>query len=206
MARLTVEWWKSDGRPTNTYGTAFFFTGRHLLTALHNVKCDNYTRGPIHISTPGDFVVESTSDTLVCTILDVSEEHDLAILDCGCDKYDFLHIAPANAKLPPNAVMDIFGYPGDMKQRLLLTDYYKTGLKDLDASKEEAETLLAPNTLTVTRGTIQPNHRYSRPEEIRYRITTCPGMSGGCILYNNMVYGTSFHALSHPARRSHWLS
>jgi hypothetical protein len=140
--------------------------------------------------------VTSKSPNFACKLIYSFEKHDLAILECCDDQtHDFLPIAPRNAELPPNTIVDIFGYPGDMKEKLLRREHYITALKDLDASQKEATTLLVPNTLMISRGTIQPHDEHLMKSEISYSITTCPGMSGGCIVYNNMVYGTSLHTL-----------
>lgn len=61
------------------------------------------------------------------------------------------------------------------------------GLKDYAASVTASNILLPPKTLTVTEGITERVYA----GEAYYKLSTCKGMSGGCLLYDGTVYGAA---------------
>jgi hypothetical protein len=124
---------------------------------------------------------------------------DIAILKCeGHNGGSYLPLS--NDPLPLDTVVDIIGYPAFGHESCIakLRD-----LTDSKASEKSSKILLPPKNLMVTRGTVD-----SKTDDglISYKVSTCPGMSGGCLLYDGKVYGMiSLPQVSH-SRSSPWAS
>lgn len=197
---------KADGSPGRNFGTAFFVTRTHLLTAGHVVQSSPGARiESIRLSYAGCKTVDYDTNTVECELIGKlydpaspdSSKIDLALLESPSqDAGTWLPISPKITDLPIGAVVDIVGYPGHMN-RLQKECFEKKGsLKDPNQSMKEAEVMLPPQTLTVSRGTVEGIEN----SFIRYRLSSLCGMSGGCLIYNGTVYGFSMDVNAH--RRS----
>lgn len=101
-----------------------------------------------------------------------------------CSGFSSLYyVAISLEPLPRGVMADIIGYPGRIPQAWI----EKQGsLKtDPQISSRDIENLLPPGRLTVTRGIVEVDHG----TKIHYKISTCPGMSGSCLLYKGRVHG-----------------
>jgi V8-like Glu-specific endopeptidase len=172
------------------FGTAFFIAPKYLLTAAHNVYGDN--RKYI-ISLPKSRRVRysdlvSGADTLECSLLATvygknkkfAHKNDMAILHCGSfSAKDYLHLS----KVPPpeKAEVSVIGYPGEIHTAWIRR---QPGINDIDDGTAAAQLLLPRGQLTVSQGTVtRSNHLIS------YHLSTCPGLSGSCVLYEGKVVG-----------------
>jgi len=193
VAFLIVEFDKS----TN-YATAVFIDEKYLLTAGHCLY-DKYkradTRKRIRIVTPGlprvDYRKLETRQllTIDCTLVKnlfkgVSgpNECDIALLHAGTSNGP-LGIKLAPILPPPGAVVDVIGYPGVavpawLKRKL-------DNIHDIDETIKTVRKLLPDMTLTISRGTVETTGGNIIP----YNVSTVPGMSGSCLLYEGKVIG-----------------
>lgn len=189
-----IEEKQADGtRRVRQFGTAFFITEKHLLTAGHNVIDRHGNVRHPKITYPGlNFIDikrlrEGRINMLDCRVVDTLHKKDgpynkdIAILECpGHTAADRLSLSSELLHL--GATVDIIGYPGAIKEEWMerhasLTDYI--------VSKRETEHLLPTRSLTVTRGKVQGYNGAL----IAYKISTCPGLSGGPMLHKGKVYG-----------------
>jgi len=193
VAFLIVEFEKS----TN-YGTAVFIDEKYLLTAGHCL-CDKYkradTRKRIRIVTPGlprvDYGKLETRQllTIDCTLVknlfkDGSgpNECDIALLHAGTSNGP-LGIKLSSILPPSGAVVDVIGYPGVavpawLKRKL-------DNIHDINETIKTVRKLLPDMTLTISRGTVETTGN----KIITYNVSTVPGMSGSCLLYQGKVIG-----------------
>ena len=81
---------------------------------------------------------------------------------------------------PVDATVDVIGYPADLTPAMLKGQK----LNDIDRSLDEVQKLLPKRTLTASRGVVQ-----SSGSIITYTLSTVPGMSGSCVLYEGKVIG-----------------
>lgn len=131
--------------------------------------------------------------TIDCTVVkslygkDGPPEKDIALLDAGShNAADFLQVHPL-LDLPREyddnlQLVDVIGYPGELKSEWMRTQK----VKDVDQSLEAVAKLLPRRTLTVTRGVLK-----NIGKTVTYDLSTCPGMSGSCVLYKGKVIGIS---------------
>ena len=193
--------------PRRFYGTAIWISESRLITAGHVVTG---TRGAIlrvRVSLPGvshvdpGHLAKKQIHSIECTpiknfykrnraIQDPPNPRDIAILDAGSYKAPsgrYLSSIAGSIIPPPKSTIDVVGYPGYIKPDWI--DAHE-GLNDSNKGQRDAESLLPRGHLTVTRGVAHE----SIGSVFRYNISTCPGMSGGCVLFNGKVIGEhSFH-------------
>ena len=111
---------------------------------------------------------------------------DLALLTVGTACNGPRGIELSTQLPPPGAVVDVIGYPGEPVQKWLKK---KLGnINDLARTLETVNTLLPKMTLTISRGTI---NSCTVTNYITYNVSTVPGMSGSCLLYEGKVIGRS---------------
>lgn len=191
-ALLEVEIRKNDGTIQKGHGTAFFVTEKHLLTAGHNVCNSLGTVISIRIAYPGVKVYDESEKmaTFDCILLktlysdDVQNGRlakDVAILRCEAHNGGS-YLPLSSDQLPLNAVVDILGYPAFGHDSCISRHSDLTNSK---TSETSSKILLPPKTLMVTRGTVEKMD----DGLISYKVSTCPGMSGGCLLFDGKVYG-----------------
>jgi len=194
-----VEVVKIDGSKGRYFGTGFFVSYNRLLTAGHIVHPDiKYKSMVIRISLPGLSKVDSeklakaTIPSVKCNVVDklyvpksdLNLYLDLAILDSGNFTLPTKHLLNLNSTTPSHkSTISVIGYPHYISVPWIeehegLTD---DGIK----ARNEAEALFPPGHLTLTRGVIHD----SRQQTFQYNISTCPGMSGGCVLQGGKVVG-----------------
>lgn len=193
VAFLIVEFEKS----TN-YGTAVFIDEKHLLTAGHclydkNKRTDTCKR--IRVVTPGLPYVDYgklqkhqilTIDCSVVTNLfkgtSGPNECDIALLHAGTTNGPLgIHLSSI---LPPaGAIVDVIGYPG-----VAVPAWLKKKLDNINDINETIKTvrkLLPDMTLTISRGSVES----IGGNLITYNVSTVPGMSGSCLLFEGRVIG-----------------
>jgi len=191
-----------DGSRKNFYGTAFFISATRLLTAAHNVKGskDKSNISQINVSRPGLSVVNAFSlakkqmETIACTVIDKTYEPvddlgnymDIAILDSnGYHVPEDKWLTLTTARPSPKSTVAVIGYPGEIQLRWI-SDH--GGLvDDEDKAQSDAKALLPRGRLTLSRGVTRENLQHI----VRYNVSTCPGMSGGCVLLDGKVVGMS---------------
>ena len=200
LSMVCIEEMRRDGSKKTFWGTAFFISETRLLTAAHNVEGsqDKNTTIKIRVSAPGLSVVSpfklarKQMQSIECDVVeriyhpvdDLGNYMDIAILDSGS------HLVPEDqwlaltSKVPsPKSTISVIGYPGAI-QLAWVTDH--GGLTDDDfKARGDAEALLPTGHLTLSRGVC----RESLQHIIRYNISTCPGMSGGCVLLDGKAIG-----------------
>lgn len=195
-ACLIVDHRQPDGKLSTSYGTAFFVADTLLLTAGHNLISRNGTIERIGITYAGCKIVDRESNSLDCKILytlyngppDSLATDDIAILECfGHATKIFLPLARTVGGLFPGAVVDVIAYPGTIQEKWL-EEYHQEKLDDYIASAKDARGMLQPKTLTVTRGPIVE----IKDGLISYKLSTCRGMSGGCLIFQGEVYGICY--------------
>jgi hypothetical protein len=109
----------------------------------------------------------------------VNNLNDIAILHC---KYTAKYYLSLSKRPPPqDAKINIVGYPGRFKDLWIGS---QPGIKDPDKGMVAAEILFPTRQLTVSQGTVTETG-----DDISYSASTCPGMSGACVLYNDKVVG-----------------
>jgi hypothetical protein len=146
-------------------------------------------------------LMEGKMSTIDCTpagspyTQNSSEERDIAILHVGSyNAANFLSLSVD--LLPVGARVDVIGYPGELKSEWMMT---QTGIRDVDQSLDAVAKLLPKRTLTISRGTVK-----SSGPVVAYELSTCPGMSGSCVLYNGNVIGIDFIKTLFMNRCPHW--
>lgn len=66
-----------------------------------------------------------------------------------------------------------------------LEEHHQGLLHDYVASTKAVRSMLQPKTLTVSHGEVVD----IKDGLISYKLSTCQGMSGGCLIYKGEVYG-----------------
>ena len=184
----------ADGGIRRQFGTAFFIDKKHLITAGHNTFSKD---GPIklQIIQPGLSHVNYSKylkggyDTIDCTMvgslykLNGPAERDIAILDAGSYSVSVDHFVQLSDNVPQQGdYVDVIGYPGELSTAWMRKQ--EPQVNDIDESLKAVEKLLPRRTLTVTRGTVK-----SAGPIVEYNLSTCPGMSGSCVLHKGKVIG-----------------
>jgi len=160
-----------------------------LITAGHNIYGQS---GRVRITYPGlrhlnyTQLTDGRVATIDCTVVGTLYtkngpcEKDIAILHAG--SHNAADVLQLSAELPqPNEFISVIGYPGELKSEWMKT---QIGIKDVDSSLDAAAKLLPKRTLTVSRGAVK-----STGATMAYTVSTCPGMSGSCVLYKGKVIG-----------------
>lgn len=178
-----------DNGTDYTVSTAFFIGPSTLVTAGHCVANALIPAAKLRISLPGQSIVETvslrhgTSPALICSVeasLFKSKRKDIALLKCGYISPNYLEISCNQLK--PDSIVDIIGYPGDITTHWL-GKHPQIG--SIMESKAIADKLLPLNHLTITRGNVVGTN-----SSVTYTVSTCRGMSGGCVLAGGKAYGT----------------
>jgi len=174
------------------YGTAFFVSERHLLTAGHNTVGPGGKRYNIRITHPGIErlnawqVLHQKIPTINCKVVGTPYDgkgrvsKDIAMLET--DSFVAANYLRPSPTLPPlHMVVTIIGYPDEIKREWLET---QKELSDVGRAKTESARLFKSGSLTASQGTIE-----STGDLLSYHISTCPGMGGGCVLYKGSIIG-----------------
>ena len=184
-------------------GTAVFITATHIITAGHNLDLRRNARHNFNkrrdvnflISFPGmkdfDFgrAISGKMHTVKCKVLGCNyvkgnvvwdPVNDTAILETGFVCPSWVQLT---RDLPTSeAVVDVLGYPGTIGNDFVMKHpEFELKVKE---GKEVAGALLPEWKLVVSRGKIQ-----SVGDTVSYKLSTCPGMSGGCVVYKGKVIG-----------------
>ena len=194
---LMIEEYDSRGRRSLGFATAFFIARSLLLTAGHAVvsRPTGIVRTELYLFQPGttclDFseVARRYPAAIKCTVVDNLyrglgfPSKDIAILSSG--NFESAHFLPLSGDgVPLYRNVDIVGYPGEIREMWLLEKH--VGLEDVGKNKAIGEVLLPPRHLIVTRGIVSHN----ADDLISYKISTCPGLSGSCVMFEGKVHGT----------------
>ena len=190
---MLIEYSPSDRERKVQFGTAFFIDSKHLVTAGHNTYGPNGPLKKVRITTPGlphiDYLklMGGKVATIECNVVGTlyekvgQYETDISILHSG--SYNAPEFLRLSADVPTASdPVYIVGYPGELKLEWMRT---QAGIKNADESLQATAKLLPIRTLTVSSGTVQ-----SSGAMVTYQLTTCPGMSGSCVLYNGRVIGS----------------
>lgn len=189
---VLIEFSPSDRERKIQFGTAFFIDSKHLITAGHNTYGPNGPLKRVRITTPGlpnvDYLklMDGKIATIECNVVGTlyekvgQSETDISILHSG--SYNAPEFLKLSADAPTvNGSVNIVGYPGELKLEWMRT---QAGIKNADESLVATAKLLPIRTLTVSSGTVQ-----STGAMATYKLSTCPGMSGSCVIYNGKVIG-----------------
>lgn len=187
-----------NGQPARHFGTAFFISKKLLLTAGHNTLGPNGVLSHVRITYPGTPYIDyqglsptkPTIPTIDCKVVGTLYtgknadpfSNDIAILDAGSHNAVFHLDLSANLP-PPSSIVNVIGYPGVATQQWLGSH---EGIGDVNASRTAAEILFPAQRLTITSGTVE-----KVGTTISYNLSTMPGMSGGCVLYNGTAVGNN---------------
>lgn len=192
---LIVEERCPGGTVRKKYGTAFFVTKDHLLTAAHNVRSDDERAEIVEIrsSYAGCRTVHNRMNTFTCELLETLCKgypkdccEDIAILKApGHEAENYVLVSNQINDLQPGTVVDVVGYPVEMSKTQWESFEASGNLKDVDQSMKKAQELLPPNTLVASRGSVERTEKGL----IRYNLSTVSGMSGGLVIRNGKVYG-----------------
>lgn len=183
------------GEVQRQFGTAFFIDKKFLITAGHNLFHKETSYNKIQIIQPGLGHVNYTKYedgeyvTIDCTVVQSLYkfngpcERDIAILHAGSYSAPIDQFVELSADLPgKDAVVDVIGYPGELGAAWMRK---QDKVKDIDESLKAVAKLLPVRTLTATRGTVQS----AKGTTVAYNLSTCPGMSGSCVLHKGKVIG-----------------
>jgi hypothetical protein len=164
-----------------------------LITAGHNTVGVNGPISRIAITYPGIdqvrpwHVSQREVPTINCRVVATIYKRngptskDIAILDAGsfcAAKY----IRLSSFIPPPEMPVCVIGYPGDIKRGWIEA---QVGLDNLDEIHENATQLFPKGRLTVSCGEV-----VTVGSTIEYAVSTCPGMSGACVVSNGLVIGS----------------
>ena len=197
------------------FGTAFWISETRLLTACHIItdagaKLNNIK---VRVSPPclshvdPQILLRREMPSVECTVVarshrdlipdQISNYRDVAILDAGSYRPTQGNWLSLAAQIPsPTSTISVLGFPGYITPQWIIAH---EGLNDRWRGQSTAESLLPTGHLTVTRGVAHE----SSGSIFRYNISTCMGMSGGCVLVEGQVVGKSISAETyyrHPRR------
>ena len=191
---LFVQSTDAKGHSDWEFATAFFVAPNLLLTAGHNalnpkdaVKTDRWLFSPGTPHLDMDQIASHSPWAIRCTVVEnmfksgeISK--DIAVLSSeNFEVESYLKIS--TDPVPVDAIIDVVGYPGEKKRKWLREKHPK--LESLVTSETAGEMLLPTGKLVVTRGVVTER----RPDVTSYTISTCPGFSGSCVIYNGKVHG-----------------
>jgi V8-like Glu-specific endopeptidase len=197
MAFMIIEHTSADGNVVEQYlGSAFFISPTLLLTAGHNILGPPNVKVNVRIGRPGAPYINYAAalhrkiPTIVCKIVASlyksqrsPSHHDIAILDAGT--YDngssYLNLSPASPT--PSSKVNVVGYPGSAKQEWLMCH---DGITDAENGRRKTADMFPAQRMTITSGPVN-----TVSSTISYKLSTIPGMSGGCVLHEGKVIGIS---------------
>jgi hypothetical protein len=193
---LLVESTDSKGRHAWDFATAFFVTPTLLLTAGHAaidspeaVKTERYLFLPGTLCLNIDEISARKPYAVRCNVVETlfkANAHvskDIAILSSGSfESQSYLELSAD--PVPVDATIDIIGYPGEKRTNWLREKHPE--LKSLVEGASAGEALLPTRQLVVTRGVVK---RPDYMDMTSYNISTCPGFSGSCLIYQGKVHG-----------------
>lgn len=197
---LFIQSTDSKGHLDWEFATAFFVAPNLLLTAGHNalnprdaVKIERwlFSPGTPHLNI--DQIASQEPWAIRCSVVENMYKpgeisKDIAIL--SSENFVVKHYLKISTDpVPENVTIDIVGYPGEKRRKWLREKHPQ--LDSLVVSEAAGEKLLPTGTLVVTRGVVAE----SRMDVTSYTISTCPGLSGGCVIYNGKVHGRSIMVL-----------
>ena len=191
---LLVQLTNSKGESDWEYATAFFVAPNLLLTAGHaaldppDVKTERWVFLPGTPYLDMDQIASRDPWAIRCTVVDnmykagAAISKDIAILSSG--SFETKHYLKLSTDLvPAKATIDVVGYPSSKKENWLRRKH--PDLESLVTGATAVENLLPTRKLVVTRGVVADH----RADVTSYIISTCPGLSGGCLIYNGKVHG-----------------
>lgn len=187
----------SKNRLVWDFATAFFVAPNLLLTAGHAaLGPQDAISTERWLSLPGtpvldiDRITNHSPCAIRCTVVETTYKagaamsKDIAILSSG--NFETEHFLKLSADpVPIKAEIDVVGYPGE-KRKMWLKEKHPD-LKSIVDGATASELLLPTGKLVVTRGVVAE----SRTDITSYNISTCPGLSGSCLVYNGKVHGIS---------------
>jgi V8-like Glu-specific endopeptidase len=193
---LFIESTNSKGNRQWDFATAFFVAPKLLITAGHaaldpleSVKTDRYIFLPGKSSLNADEVSSRGPFAVRCDVVGTmfksgsSMSKDIAILSSG--NFETNHYVPISLDpIPRDSTIDVIGYPGEKRIAWLREKHPE--LKSLVQGERAGEVLLPTRQLIVTRGVVA----HTSAGVTWYNISTCPGLSGSCVVYNGQVHGT----------------
>lgn len=182
-----------NGNSRRLYGSAFFIDAHHLLTAGHNVVHRDNVDQKIFATYAGYPIIDNSSNLLECqlvhnlhTVHQEDPKRDIAILRVRGHAAGSFLPRFRDLKLSPGQIIDVVGYPGTIMENFMALH---KGLNNTKAAREAMTSSLPPRTLSASRGLVEEIGE----DLIRYTAATCQGMSGGPLMANNQVHGTSLH-------------
>jgi V8-like Glu-specific endopeptidase len=191
----------ADNKVVDHYlGTAFFISRKLLLTAGHNVHGPPNVKVKVRITIAGtpyiNYAAVQRNDVLTfdCKVVhtlyknpDGPSHYDIAILDArGVNAISYLKLS---TELPVvSSKVNVLGYPGQVKQEWLLCH---ESIKDVQISRGTADEMFPTQRMTITSGPVE-----TVGPTISYKLSTIPGMSGGCVLHDGQAIGIPVIALS----------
>ena len=162
---LVIETSKATGiSKQQYYGTAFFVSERHLLTAGHNALDQNGNVPNVRITHPGLSQIHSWQvyhekiPTISCHVVgtiykpDGAVSKDIAILQVTDNSFSATRYLPLSKGGYPGTMVDIIGYPDEIRYEWI--EAHGHGV-DREKGREEAKRLFMEGNLTVTRGNIE---------------------------------------------------
>ena len=207
---LMVEYLDSNDCPVGrTYATAFFVGKSTLLTAAHSVvvvpkELSKNIKIKIRLFNPGQVchdmneVRAGRPFTIVCRVLAYLSPSNLekpyTTKNDMCQDIAILSAKPmesasvlklSSESIPPGAIVDVIGYPGEQEIKWLLRNH--ENLRDKVNIKMRGEALLPPGSMVVTRGLTMEDT--TGTSLTLYTNSTSPGLSGSCLVYNGKVCG-----------------
>ena len=186
-------------------GTAVFIQKNYLITAGHNLALGNHPRhwpgGEVKfvVSLPGlrqfnlGLAISGHSQTIDCKVVGYKykgnyskkwgwePENDIAILQVGFNHPYFVSLSTITPIL--NHEVDVIGYPGTIGNEFIIK--HPELRSNVTEGREKASKLLPEWQIVVTRGRIIDD----KESTVLYQIATCPGLSGGCVLYGKKMIG-----------------
>jgi len=172
--------------------TAFFIGPKHLLTAAHSLYKKDSSFQSIQLIGPGIPHIDvnkfynndyATVDCdLIGTYYDVrgSYEGDIALLYSG--SFNSPHFIQLSTVAPlKGEIVDVIGYPGPASEVWMST---QGKLNDITTSLARVAKLLPNRRLSVSRGTVE-----ATGDIVSYNLSTVPGMSGSCVVYQGKAIG-----------------
>jgi len=176
----------SNGNPVISFATAFWVGKTKLLTAAHCVLKST----ECYIFSPGTLLHDLTTlDGQIgmrtpCKIIDYvwksDYSEDIALLSVsGVDVRQWLPLVASD--IPDGAVVGIVGYPG-----VAMESWFERKYPDVETEEHQKGAQLLPaGKLTVSGGQVVATR-----ETIVTKISTRPGFSGSCLIYDGHVSGT----------------
>ena len=172
--------------------TAFFIGPKHLLTAAHSLHKRDSSCESIQLIGPGiphidvNKFYNNDYATVDCDVIgtyyDVKGpyQNDIALLYSG--SFNSPHFIQLSTVAPLKGEnVDVIGYPGPASEVWMST---QGKLNDITTSLARVAKLLPNRRLSVSRGTVE-----ATGDIISYNLSTVPGMSGSCVVYQGKAIG-----------------